>query len=190
MARSGARGSGPRAVRAAHALDRPRPRPADGRRPGRARPGTGTLARRGRSRGRVLLRRRLVHGRGGRRGRGAISATPTARGRRSGRITCLPARRTSRSTSRPGSSSRAGDASSSCRRRTRSGCSHAAALGRYDAPVVHAYFHDTDLLDRRRRAALVIGLAVLGARRKAADLAELQRGLRPEKTMSFANSRA
>jgi hypothetical protein len=64
------------------------------------------------------------------------------------------------------------------------------ALGRYDAPVVHAYFHDTDLLDRRRRAALVVGLAVLGTRRKAADLAELQRGLRPEKTMSFANSRA
>jgi hypothetical protein len=64
------------------------------------------------------------------------------------------------------------------------------AVGRYDTPVVHAYFHDTDLLDRRRRAALVVGLAVLGARRKALDLAELQRGLRPEKTMSFANSPA
>jgi hypothetical protein len=37
-------------------------------------------------------------------------------------------------------------------------------------PVVHAYFHDTDLLDRRRSAALRIGLALLGVRRSASDL--------------------
>lgn len=56
--------------------------------------------------------------------------------------------------------------------------------------IVHAYFHDTDLLDLRRSAALRGGLAVLGRRRTPSDLAELQRGLRPEKTMSFANKRA
>ena len=55
--------------------------------------------------------------------------------------------------------------------------------------VVHAYFHDTDLLDRRRAAALRVGLALLGRRRTPTDLRELQRGSRPEKTMSFANSR-
>ena len=56
--------------------------------------------------------------------------------------------------------------------------------------VVHAYFHDTDLLDRTRATALRAGLSLLGMRRTVADLNELQRGLRPEKTMSFANSRA
>src|SRR6185295_6071120 len=56
--------------------------------------------------------------------------------------------------------------------------------------VVHAYFHDTDLLDLRRAAALRVGLGVLGHRRTPSDLGELQRGLRPEKTMSFANKRA
>jgi hypothetical protein len=56
--------------------------------------------------------------------------------------------------------------------------------------VVHAYFHDTDLLDRRRSAALRVALGVLGHRRTPSDLGELQRGLRPEKTMSFANNRA
>jgi hypothetical protein len=54
---------------------------------------------------------------------------------------------------------------------------------------VHAYFHDTDLLDPRRSAALRVALALLGRRRKRTDLRELQRGLRPEKTMSFAKSR-
>jgi hypothetical protein len=62
-------------------------------------------------------------------------------------------------------------------------------LGPSSAEVVHAYFHDTDLLDPLRRAALAAGLVVLGARRSPTDLASLQRGLRPEKTMSFANSR-
>src|SRR5207237_708818 len=55
--------------------------------------------------------------------------------------------------------------------------------------VGHGYFHDTDLLDPRRSAALRVALTVLGRRRKRTDLRELQRGLRPEKTMSFAKSR-
>ena len=63
-------------------------------------------------------------------------------------------------------------------------------LGPFRRQIVHAYFHDTDLLDRRRAAALHVGLRFLGLKRTVTDLDELQRGLRPEKTMSFANSRA
>jgi hypothetical protein len=63
-------------------------------------------------------------------------------------------------------------------------------LGPFGRQIVHAYFHDTDLLDRRRAAALRFGLRFLGLKRTAKDLDELQLGLRPEKTMSFANSRA
>jgi hypothetical protein len=37
-------------------------------------------------------------------------------------------------------------------------------------PRVHAYFHDTDLVDRRRRALIVAGLALLGRRRPPLDL--------------------
>jgi hypothetical protein len=37
-------------------------------------------------------------------------------------------------------------------------------------PLVHAYFHDTDLLDRRRAAALHVGLALLARRRVPSDL--------------------
>jgi hypothetical protein len=37
-------------------------------------------------------------------------------------------------------------------------------------PVVHAYFHDTDLLDGRRRTALELGLRLLGRRRRPSDL--------------------
>src|SRR6266511_3882166 len=62
--------------------------------------------------------------------------------------------------------------------------------GPFRRPIVHAYFHDTDLLDRRRRAALSLGLTFLNLKRMPTDLGELQRGLRPEKTMSFANRRA
>ena len=36
-------------------------------------------------------------------------------------------------------------------------------------PYVHAYFHDTDLLDARRRLALVASLRVLGRRRRPGD---------------------
>lgn len=42
-------------------------------------------------------------------------------------------------------------------------------------PVVHVYFHDTDLLDRRRSAALRLALEVLGLRRTVTDLDELAR---------------
>jgi hypothetical protein len=61
-------------------------------------------------------------------------------------------------------------------------------LGPLRAPLVHAYFHDTDLLDATRRRALVAALPVLARRRTPRDLDELQRGFRPAKTMSFANS--
>jgi hypothetical protein len=40
-------------------------------------------------------------------------------------------------------------------------------------PVVHVYFHDTDLLDAKRRAALGMALHALGYRRRAIDLDEL-----------------
>jgi hypothetical protein len=56
--------------------------------------------------------------------------------------------------------------------------------------IVHAYFHDTDLLDRVRATALRAALSFLGLKRIPSDFDELQRGLRPEKTMSFAKSRA
>jgi hypothetical protein len=62
--------------------------------------------------------------------------------------------------------------------------------GPFRRQVVHAYFHDTDLLDNRRAAALRVALTFLGLKRTATDLRELQLGLRPENTMSFANSRA
>ena len=39
--------------------------------------------------------------------------------------------------------------------------------------VVHAYFHDTDLLDRRRAAALRSALWLLARRREATDLDRL-----------------
>ena len=41
------------------------------------------------------------------------------------------------------------------------------------ADVVHVYFHDTDLLDTRRRFALGAALALLGRRRIATDLERL-----------------
>ena len=39
-----------------------------------------------------------------------------------------------------------------------------------DEPLVHLYFHDTDLLDRRRRAALLGLLTLLARRRVPTDL--------------------
>ena len=63
-------------------------------------------------------------------------------------------------------------------------------LAPFRRSLVHAYFHDTDLLDRRRSAALQAALAFLGMKRTPTDLAEVQSSLRPTKTMSFANSRA
>ncbi len=45
--------------------------------------------------------------------------------------------------------------------------------------VVHAYFHDTDLLDRRRRVLLKAALAFLSRRARAMDLDELARTIGP-----------
>ncbi len=50
-----------------------------------------------------------------------------------------------------------------------------------EGPVVHAYFHDTDLLDRRRRRVLEWALRALGRRRRATDLEALAR-LEPVET--------
>jgi hypothetical protein len=41
-----------------------------------------------------------------------------------------------------------------------------SVLGRLEGPLVHVYFHDTELLDRRRRLALVAALVALGRRRR------------------------
>ena len=49
---------------------------------------------------------------------------------------------------------------------------------------VHVYFHDTDLLDRRRRAALSATLAVLGRRRRPARLD----GLTAEVELDFSSA--
>ena len=48
-----------------------------------------------------------------------------------------------------------------------------AVLWRLDTPVVHAYFHDYDLLDRRRRDTLVAALYLLRLRRGIGDLDRL-----------------
>jgi hypothetical protein len=48
-----------------------------------------------------------------------------------------------------------------------------AVAGRLAAPVVHAYFHDTDLLVGRRRSGFVLALALLGLRRRQPDLTRL-----------------
>src|SRR5918911_3619283 len=60
---------------------------------------------------------------------------------------------------------------------------------RLDEPLVHAYFHDPDLLDRRRTLALRAALQVLALRRTPTDLDAIQRDFRPAKTMMFAVSR-
>ena len=60
---------------------------------------------------------------------------------------------------------------------------------RLDQPLVHVYFHDTDLLDRRRTLALRAALQVLALRRTPTNLDAVQRDFRPAKTMMFAVSR-
>lgn len=49
-----------------------------------------------------------------------------------------------------------------------------AAAAALSAPVVHVYFHDTDLLSPPRRAALAAALAILGGRRRPTDLDRLR----------------
>jgi hypothetical protein len=61
-------------------------------------------------------------------------------------------------------------------------------FGPFRGQVVHAYFHDTDLLDRRRRAALSLGLIFLGMKRTATDLDVLGRGVRPVKAVPFTTA--
>ncbi|HZT54356.1 MAG TPA: hypothetical protein VE995_08230 [Gaiellaceae bacterium] len=57
----------------------------------------------------------------------------------------------------------------------------AALAPRLDVPVVHVYFHDTDLLSGSRRAALACALAILGRRCVTSDLETLQQTVtRPE----------
>ena len=52
---------------------------------------------------------------------------------------------------------------------------------------LHVYFHDTDLLTRKRRAALAWALAVLGRRCEVTDLETLQEASNalPERTFSL-----
>jgi hypothetical protein len=64
-----------------------------------------------------------------------------------------------------------------------------ALPGRLAEPLVHVYFHDTDLLDRRRALALRMALRALALRRMPSDLDAAQRGFRPAKTTMFAVSR-
>jgi hypothetical protein len=62
-------------------------------------------------------------------------------------------------------------------------------LHRLPRTGVHVYFHDTDLIDRRRRLALLGTLAVLGRRRRALDLerlAEEAAASAPERTFASA----
>jgi len=62
----------------------------------------------------------------------------------------------------------------------------ARALVRPGLPArIHAYFHDTDLVDRRRRALVVLGLRLLGLRRTATDLDAVAVAVR-EQTPSVA----
>ncbi len=50
-----------------------------------------------------------------------------------------------------------------------------AALGRLPG-YVHVYFHDTDLLDPRRRRALELALRIIGRRRRPARLDQVEAG--------------
>jgi hypothetical protein len=61
--------------------------------------------------------------------------------------------------------------------------------GKLAAPVVHAYFHDTDLLDRRRRLALPAALRLLARRRAPARLDELGDGLEEVPFSAAASAR-
>ena len=57
----------------------------------------------------------------------------------------------------------------------------ARALARRNLPrLVHVYFHDTDLLEARRRALLHVGLRVLARRARAADLDALAAQILPD----------
>ena len=128
----------------------------------------GRWLREQRPRAALLLRRRLVHGRG-RDGRGRRARLRRLhRDRRRGRRSCRRARRAPRSTRPPGSASTTAAACSSCRARTRSAPPRARSRGALP-PVVHVHFHDYELLDARRRAALSLTLRLLARRRRPVE---------------------
>ena len=54
--------------------------------------------------------------------------------------------------------------------------SAARALVRRLPPVVHVHFHDYELLDAKRRAALTATLALLARRRSAVELGAIEAG--------------
>jgi hypothetical protein len=57
----------------------------------------------------------------------------------------------------------------------------ARSLARRELPaVVHVYFHDTDLLDRRRRTLLSVVLRLLARRAQVSDLDALRAKLLPD----------
>jgi len=64
-----------------------------------------------------------------------------------------------------------------------------AAIGGLPA-YVHVYFHDTDLLSRKRRTALRSALSVLGRRCEVTDLDGLRRSVADASEESFATARA
>ena len=55
--------------------------------------------------------------------------------------------------------------------------------GSLRAPVVHAYFHDTDLLDPRRRLVLLAALRALRLRRRPSDLRLLAAAGAPQRPL-------
>ena len=52
--------------------------------------------------------------------------------------------------------------------------------------VVHVYFHDTDLLDRRRRVLVHVLLGALARRRQPSDLDTLARDMAASRTVTWA----
>ena len=85
-----------------------------------------------------------------------------------------------RSRHRPTSSSRRDGRSARFRRRTRWETSPAPWLAASCRRVVHVYFHDTDLLDRRRRTLLSVVLRLLARRAHVSDLDTLSAQLLPD----------
>ena len=89
------------------------------------------------------------------------------------RATAVPRARASagrRSPRRQSSSCRRAVRSARSRRRTRSAISRGRSAGAISPTLVHVYFHDTDLLDARRRALLRVVLPVLARRARVTDL--------------------
>ncbi len=177
MARAGAAGGRERALRPAHALDRARPRAPDERRHRGACPRGRPVDGGGRARACVLLRRRLVHGR---RGRGRVRRARIRRLHAARHAPAVPRRTVRRG--RPWPLRRRW----TCRRggscaaipTTHSLGDLARALLRRDLPdLVHVYFHDTDLLSRRRSALAHDAPPLLARRATVSDLERIADGM-------------